>query len=425
MWSGRVTVSSSSVTRSPAAGATGWLPPAAFWSRFHRRVWERRGTVLEAPLPEPLASPEHVFDCLVDASERWRAGDRAFVPEFCVDHAQVLADVGRYLPSPADRSVEGWVARVTAGLGGRTFGLVVDDYQVHDEPLWRRLCGFASGLYAFTGLPGEQAKAALFLGNYDRTPFGLHRGRSTNFMFVLDGVKRIRAWPGAFFRGKEDLTNRLDYARHNAGSVVLEGRPGDVIYWPSPWWHIGEDAGGLSVAVSLMLFMEPRPWVDLARVLERELASRLGGRHRGGVRAALQAARKISRDPALERALGAARLNHRTGFGFSAVPAPAPPRILRDDAVVQGHPDAPIRWARVAGEVVCSANGHAFVVPDDPRVPILLRRLNAGQPLRVGQVTAASAGTVRHGGVDYAASRRQIRGLLERLLSLRGISEQS
>lgn len=93
--------------------------------------------------------------------------------------------------------------------------------------------------------------------------------------------------------------------------------------------------------------------------------------------------------------------------------------------MVQGHPDAPIRWARAAGQLVCSASGHAFVLPDDPRLPALLRRLNAGQPLRVGEVAAAAAGTARRGGVDYAASPRQVRNLLERLLSLRGISDRS
>jgi hypothetical protein len=408
----------------PAGAGETFALPAAFWSGFHRRVWERQGTVLRAPWPGPLASVEHVFERLVAASDRWRAGDHTFVPEFCVDHARVLADVGRYLPSSTDRSVADWTARVTGMLGGRTFGLVVDGYQVHDEPLWRRLCEFAAGLYARAGLPGEQAKAALFLGNYARTPFGLHRGRSTNFMFVLDGVKRIRAWPPAFFRGKEDLTNRLDYERYNAGSVVLEGKPGDVIYWPSPYWHIGEDAGGFSVAISLMLFMEPRPEADLAVAMEHALATG-GGRRSGAgsVRATLRTLRALGQDPGLEQALIAARLNHVTGFGFTEVPPPAEPRRLRDDAVVRGRPAAPIRWRRVGERLVCSANGHAFVLPADPRVPALLRRLNSGRALRAGDVVAGWAGIVKRGRAAFSASPHEVRALLERLLALRGFAE--
>jgi 50S ribosomal protein L16 3-hydroxylase len=377
--------------------------------------------VLQAPLPELLASPEHVFDRLVAASERWRAGDRSFDPEFCVDHARILADVGRYLPSPADGSIAAWTDRVTRMLGGRAFGLVVDGYQAHDEPVFQRLCDFVSGLYAHTGLPGEQAKAGLFLGNYARTPFGLHRGRSTNFMFVLDGVKRIRAWPAAFFRGKEDLTNRLDYEQHNEASTILEGRPGDVVYWPSPYWHIGEDAGGFSVAISLMLFMEPRPGADLAVALDQ-----LGGavRGRGGVRGAVRALQALARDPRLERALVAARLRHATGFGFSEPPPAAAPRRLGVESIVRGRPEAPIQWRRVGDELICSAGGHAFALPDDPRVPGLLRRLNSGQPRRVGDEMSRCAGRVRRARAVFDASPADVQALLERLLALRAITDR-
>jgi hypothetical protein len=132
--------------------------------------------------------------------------------------------------------------------------------------------------------------------------------------------------------------------------------------------------------------------------------------------------RALSEDPALEQALVAARLNHQTAFGFGQVPAPAPPRRLRDGMVVHGRPEAPIRWGRVGGEIVCSASGHAFVLPDDPRVPGLLRRLNTGRPLRVGDLTATAAGTIPRGGTAFPASRAEVRGLLERLLALRGIT---
>lgn len=405
---------------SAAVGASDGSLSAVAWSRFHRGFWERRGTVLRAPLPVPLTTADHVFEQLIAAAERWRAGDRSFAPEFCVEHAQILADVGRFLPSPADSSVAAWVRRVTEMLQGRAFGLVVDDYQTIDEPVWRRLRDFVRPLYAFTGLPGDQAKAALFLGNYHRTPFGLHRGRSGNFMFVLDGVKRIRAWPDEFFRGKEDLTNRLDYARYNDASVVLEGRARDVIYWPSPYWHIGEDAGQLTIAISLALFMEPRPWAEVLAAVADGLEPRLK-RRRADVGGSIRALRAIADDPALELRLTAARFNRQTGFGFLRVPAPAPARPLRDEDLVRGDPDASVRWARVGGDIVCSANGHSFAVPADPRVPALLRRLNSGVEARVGDLVAMCSGDVERDGVTFTAKRRHVHALLQRLHSLRAI----
>jgi hypothetical protein len=321
---------------------------------------------------------------------------------------------------------------VTGLLQGRAFGFVVDDYHVHDDLVWRRVRQFLRGLYGVTGLPGEEAKMTLFLGNYARTPFGLHRGRSANFMFVVDGRKRIRAWPDEFFRGKPDMTNRLDYERYNDASVVLDARPGDIIFWPASYWHIGEDAGGPSIALSLALFMEPQPGAELARAVEQGAARRsvgarqrrltTGDRIKADVHRDLRALRQLGRGPALAPTLAADHLNRMTGAGFVRVPPPAPPRALGDDEVVRSDADFPLRWARIGDEIVCSANGHAFALPHDPQMSSLLRRLSSPAAVRVGDLIARYSGTVKRGAVEFTASRREVRTLLERLLALRAIT---
>jgi 50S ribosomal protein L16 3-hydroxylase len=411
-------------------GGPGFSLPDAFWAGFHRRFWGRRGTVLSGPAGAPLASADQVFASLVAASEHWSGADRAFIPEFFVDHAQLLTDVHRLLPRAADGAVKGWMARVTAELHGRPFGFVVDDYHVHDALVWRRVREFVRGLYALTGLPGEDVKATLFLGNYARTPFGLHRGRSDNFMFAVDGLKRIRAWPDAFFRGKPDLTNRLDYERYNDASVVLDARPGDVIYWPASYWHIGEDAGGPSIAISLALFMEPQPGADVAQTIEQAIVTRATGARRrrrisadgplSDVARDVRALGRMASGASLQRALAADRLNRATGAGFSRVPPPTPRRSLMDDEIVRA--DFPVRWVIVGDEIVCSASGHAFALPAHPRLPALLRRLGSPAPIRVAAVIARYSGTARRGKVEFTASPREVRSLLERLLSQGAIS---
>ena len=53
----------------------------------------------------------------------------------------------------------------------------------------------------------------------------------------------------AFFLGNRV---RLEDYRDKA---VLEGGPGDVLYWPSHYWHIGEGAGSVSSMVTLAFFI--------------------------------------------------------------------------------------------------------------------------------------------------------------------------
>jgi hypothetical protein len=424
-----------------AAGAHGFGLPASFWSRFHAEHWERRATVLRGLLPAALASPEEVFGWLVEASEAWRDNTGPLIPEFFVEHAQLLSDVGCYLPGPRDGSAAAWAARATAMLDGRRFGLAIDDLQVVPQ-LWLRLREFLRPLFALMGVPGEQVRATAFLGNYRRTPFGLHRGRPGSFMFVIDGHKRIRAWPDEFFQGKPDLTNRTDYEPYLEASTLLDAEPGDVIYWPSSYWHIGEDAGGWSVAISLFVFPEDASAGQLAGEVARAVEERLGrGAHRRGrgsralrrpgagiravagrVRQAVETVRALGRDPALEQMLVAARLDHLTGYAFRRLPPPRPARPLADRQVIRGHPEFPILWQAVgAGDLVCSVNGRSFAIPANPKVVALLRRINSGAGARVGDLVGSSAGRAKVGRVEFEASRRDVRALLEQLDRLRAL----
>lgn len=427
----------------PTRAANGHALGRAFWSSFRATHWERMGAVIEQPFATPLATPAELFDAMLEASDRFRAGDQAVSLEFCVGHTRMLANVGRYLPERSDGGSAGYMARVTQQLGGARFGLVVEDAQAYDATLWLRLRDFLRGLYRHTGLPGDAAKATVFLGNYDRTPFGLHRGSSANFMFVVEGAKRMRTWPDAYFRGKPDLTHRLDYEAYNDDAIVMDANPGDIIFWPSDYWHIGESVdGGFSSAVSVALFMEPRP---TAAVIARA-AGLIGARHAAADRvraldampdamaAAVQRAEAMARDavasladvsadPALRHALRVGALNTLTGFGFTRPPRPRDGVSLTDDVIVTGTAAYPVLWLDAGDDdLVVSANGHALQVAASPHVVGLLERLNSGERLRVGALVEAHSGTVRAGGVAFETTRDDVRALVEKLVSLRALT---
>ena len=423
-----------------AHGAERFALPARFWAEFRRTHWEAKGTVLAHPFAAPIASPAEVFRCLVTAGERYRPRSHDGDVEFCLEGAALLADVGKHLPRAGDRTAAAYARRVTGLLGGRRFGLVVSELQQYGAPLWFRLRAFVRGLVAAVGPPAT-AKATLFLGNYRNTPFGLHRGQSSNFMFVIDGRKRILAWPDAYMRRQRtDPTYTLDYRRYRKDAVVLDGTPGDVLYFPSGYWHIGEDVGGVSMAVSLMLFMKARPAEHVLAHLHERFADHLkdgapctgspgSGARRprvpgtpSHVESALAALRAMGGDGALRRDLTAACLNHATGSGFDAVPPALPVRALAEMAIVRGQPDYPIRWLPAgAGEIVCSANGHAFTIAARPRILALLARLNGGEPARVGDLVREYAAGAHKGG-RRAPPPVEIRTLLSKLASLRALT---
>src|SRR6185503_2872955 len=223
-----------------------------FWNGFASEHWEQRPLALRAPFGRPLMTPEELFAALLLAAEAYRAeGLRTEVPgerdsdvRFNVDNARLLTDVEKHLPAADDATLEGYVERVTQQLGGRSFELIVHQLQKHDFELWSRLRDFFGGLYEQIGIPVEKAEAVVFLRNHEATSFGLHRDDASVFMLPIAGRKRILAWPPEAFAERQLSFCTLGYGSIRDRAIVLEGEPGDVLYWPSNHWHVGESVSG-------------------------------------------------------------------------------------------------------------------------------------------------------------------------------------
>ncbi len=347
---------------------------AEAWSCFAKEYWERGPLLIPQTLTQPLASEAEIFRASVEAGAHFRATDDDRGLSFYVEHARQVASIGDYLPQASDGSLARYAERVSRRLEGRRFGLVLEDIQVYAPTMWWQCRAFLRGLDAAVPGAGANRKATAFIGNYAMTPSGLHRGTSGNFKFVVSGRKRMRLWPDQFFRGRKGVDHTVHIEPFLPAATTLEGGPGDVLYWPSDQWHVGEALGGLCVSVSLAIFVQTRP---------------------------------PSNGDGSERAI-AQRLNHASGGGFLRVPAPLPSRQIKAEEFVRSDARYPVFWEPGrAGEIVCSANGHAFAVKAERALIELLEQLNRGGKFRVS---------------DLVGGRPALRRLLEKLRQLRAIS---
>jgi len=218
--------------------------PAPSWSEFATRYWEKRPAVFGPPFGAALTAHRDIFPALVAAAEACRARtlpNRHDVRLF-IDHAQTLDPVP-YLPQQADGSLAAYGARVSAALDGRPFTLIVTPFQVFSVPLWEEMRDFLGGAFdALGALPAGAADARLIVGTYTASPFGLHKDSAGVFTFVVEGHKRVLVWP---FERLHHLTrdpdaphkeidlHGIDREQFRESAIVLEGEPGDVLYWPS------------------------------------------------------------------------------------------------------------------------------------------------------------------------------------------------
>ncbi|MFF9243442.1 JmjC domain-containing protein [Streptomyces sp. NPDC014776] len=416
------------------------------WDTLVERYWDRRPVLFRSVTPAPFEASE-VFRAAV-AGSRGGHEDGRMPPnvQFTVEHVQRDAPDG-LLPAGEDGSFDAYDARLAARLDGRRHALVVNGFHAFDPALWSRERTFFDPLWQAVGLPLTGAITTLFHGTYEHSPVGVHKDRFATFMFGLRGRKRMRFWPRRPW--DEAVSTKTDYARHTPTSVYADVGPGELLYWPADYYHVGESAG-TAPATSVNVGV-PRDEHHAGYELDDLLAdldpARLAGHGgldtllatpdaaltatgpgRGGLLApalpealttAVHALHEFAEPVAMSRRVTVLSLRRWTAGGFEPVPPAAPPRTLLDTDRLRGDRHACIRWAAdgPAG-TLCAANGHETHTPlDHHELTRLTDALSGRDPVPVGALLT----TVTPG---EGTRREATRTLLEALESFRAVHRE-
>lgn len=209
------------------------------WDTFTERFWDRRPVLYKAVDAVPFAESE-VFRAAVLGS---RPPHPLAVPgnlQFLVRRRQQTRPHD-YLPEPSDGSFDGYEQRMADRLGEQRYALVVHRFHSFSHPLWDRAQRFYAGLWERVGQPTHSAGSTMFHGSYEHSPVGVHQDRFATFMFCVRGTKRMRFW--AERPWTDPVHTVLDYQPYLASSFVAEVEPGDLLYWPSRYYHVGRAPG--------------------------------------------------------------------------------------------------------------------------------------------------------------------------------------
>lgn len=424
---------------------SGYALSSEFWTHFTTQHWEKAPLLLKQPFTRPFATPAEVFQAIVKASHHFSTVDASIPVRFFIEDTllQAGAQIKKHIPVAGDHSTAGYAERMSQILKERQFALVINQIQEHEAEFWLRAREFLRGLYAFIGIPAQHSYTDVFIGNYTTTPFGVHQDTASNFMFIIEGQKRMRLWPDDFFPHQPGINETLEYEQFLDGATTLEGGPGDVIYWPSSYWHVGESVGGLTVSLNVSLWLKWRASEDAFSHLKRIVSGQLGNSDLAYVypfdpknlqasaeaipremKSATQMLRRVVKGSDFQQVMKVAWMNRVTGFGFSRVPPPLPEKALLDACFIRGNPDYPIVWMPGGNhKITYSANGHSFTLPAHPSILNLVERLNTGAALQVKSLIEEYAGMIEVDGVEFEADREGIRAILEKLYCLRAITD--
>ncbi len=376
----------------------------AFWARFAAETWEKRTTVLagaDAALL-PTITPDELLPAVVACAESFLAGDEQKVRLY-VDGDQVdvrEGKLGELLPGRRDGSFEAYDHRMTQQHGFRDYALVIADWHQFSRPLWERIVGSVAGLTRFLGISASRMDTQVFLGTYRRTPFGVHVDETSAFHFPILGTKRMRFWDASYVRTIPALRHARHYEAFLERSSVAEARPGEVIYWPSSAWHVGESSGEFSVtwrfAYWLADGLRRRAMVSASELFDAARAGPLTSLPATparcdrieGVEQILRDMEAVVHSTDLRARLVAGWLEQCSSFGFLRVPAPEP-AVARAGRLRRRPPfclyAVPIgrdHWCFAAGGMSCTRQA-------GPEVRDLVDDLNSDAQVTVERADAA------------------------------------
>jgi hypothetical protein len=365
----------------------------SFWRDFAARYYGQAPFETDAPPQDFAVSKADLFRLLVRACADRTTGPNPQHVRFHIGQRQVIADIADYLPTTADGTLDGYLARLEHALRGEPYLLVVEHGHVPSRLVWKRSASFLAGLYGATGVLPGSVDVEVFVGRYPYTIPGIHRERSGVFVSMVEGAKDIRVWPPG--------TNGLPlgsarYQQVTASARRLRCAPGRLVYWPAMHWHVGESPAQPSAGLHLAVLDDALTVGDLlASAAGLDMDTFLAGGP-GWPAAAPHDVVAPSLDDAVDSVVAAygARdvvrdqlvagwLRRRTALGFPAVPPPRRVTLRPEDVLARDGIHPIVLATRDASTSWLAADGRVGYARSSPSLAALVAQLNSGQPIAV------------------------------------------
>jgi len=389
------------------------MPSDRFWLDFVVQHWNQRPAVFKDLLGGPLISLDELREVLLRASDDTAIGTRSV----WIDRRKLTpAETAATRITRDDASVDAYLDRMG---GGREVFAVQYTLHPHSAELWLRTRDFIQGLFRQIGIP-PTCDTDLCLGKYSATPRGPHRDDHNNFAFVLAGTKRFLFWPESYFeergvpvlslggtsvgqaQGSTNWARELGtwdpFERFFEDAIVLEGRPGDMFFWPHSYWHMAvADPRETTLVLGISLFTRTKteflsdlvgeltrqvvPGDPAERILSWEVpaeASQAPAAIEQAV-AELEGLRHVLDAGALRSILVERWRAHVSGCGLGSIPARESPALPAGVARVRIDARYPATWQEQGSGIRVWANGTAIEVEGAQVAVPFLHRLGSGE----------------------------------------------
>jgi hypothetical protein len=193
-------------------------------------------------------------------------GFRAYADGRLLDRDE-MEGVYDHPPLPGE-GLETWTQRV---FQDRKFGFIINAGEKFDEAFSQDIALAMAPLLRQAGIPRDGIQFTLFIGNYDKTPLGIHqdiRGENVTHFHVGPGSKLMYVWDKEDYRRltHEGGLKHRDFPALQPYARKFKIEAGDLFFMPEGTFHIGAQ-DELSIGITVWQYTHTN--TDLARSMLR------------------------------------------------------------------------------------------------------------------------------------------------------------
>lgn len=409
------------------------LVPADAWVTLVRDHWGKSPLLLPQVVPAQALPAEWTLALLQSVRASLADGQTVNCTlfdrdNFCVNAMRTTEANPRLverLPDAGETQLDHYIATLQREERFEQFALYLDRPHRFHAGLWLLFRRLLQGLYAAGVEPRERVTSDIFVGNYQRTPFGIHKDKLHNLMLVSQGSRTMHFWQD---RDGDDTRWDPD------SRVSLQVRPGDLLYWPPGVWHVGENPQQFAVSVNIDIWEGcTTPWVeqtvtDTLREVASPVTALLAARK--PPRSALRPTDADSADGAadlvelanaalenidprlLELRLCVEWAKRVSSAGLSTpLPLREAESLSADDCYRLQPGQSIVRFSQ-GGRLILACNGHVTQYPDSPEWQQLVDTVNSGRPFTPAGLAALCPAIDAHAIECWLAQLLQSHGII-------------
>lgn len=201
-----------------------------------------------------------------------RYGFRAYADGRLMDRDE-MEWVYDHPPLPGE-GLQAWAQRV---FRDRKFGFIINSGEKFDEAFSQDIALAMAPLLRQAGIPRDGIQFTLFIGNYDKTPLGIHqdnRGESVTHFHVGPGRKVMYVWDKEDYRRltHEGGLKPRDFQALQPHARKFTIESGDLFYMPEGTYHIGVQ-DELSIGITVWQYTHTN--TDMAWAMLRHVGTQI------------------------------------------------------------------------------------------------------------------------------------------------------